>query len=668
MIIYPKTEQEVNIFVNNEKRVGERLGIELEHGEDLRKKMELKPVKAFWNQYEALLHSTRPKDMQAFYQETGLRVLHVIEESRFGLRLVIDSNGAVSVGDEHNCLPSVEMLDTKDLKVFQHHLLVVTKVDKIFEEAGKIYTMRGDYKRWVNCLEEENFPRNQFVQAFNRLVCASEKLEKRIEVVQDVFGKSVLEHFPQEDIIQIELLPTTHQLYILLKNGDLYEWNQIYAKKVSHIWTMNNYCYYLIYADNTLEPLAFIDAIAEPIKQYQKIIYRPGFTDSLLRMNKENDVELIETKEDSCEVNITEYEQVEDVKEEKGNIFVVCKGEKEEIFLQKSARSSICLAPNKEEKMPQYVFVHNHLRVGEILGIDVEQGEDILLRKEREVREFIKKYGKYLHSCKPEDMQEFFDLTGLILTFIYQAKKVDSAVQTVMINQNGVYIHKPYEMTDYVFNEHLLIYYEVDSLQITNHKIIADGEEIGVSLNYYKQNKEEKLEFEKQKYTKETIPSRKYLREKQYLVPMKEISYMTLDLFHQVISLTSKGEVYINQKLYAKNVKHIIEFNPKDIYFIYEDNRIEQYSSSQTNSSRVETYDKIFYGDNYVVTLKDNFAQLYFFPINTTCELIEGETFDILFEEVEDIAMEETEETNELVLLKNGEKIGVPILGIVKRS
>ena len=27
MIFYPKTEQEVNIFVNNEKRVGEVLGI-----------------------------------------------------------------------------------------------------------------------------------------------------------------------------------------------------------------------------------------------------------------------------------------------------------------------------------------------------------------------------------------------------------------------------------------------------------------------------------------------------------------------------------------------------------------------------------------------------------------------------------------------------------------
>ena len=183
MIFYPKTEQEVNIFVNNEKRVGEVLGIKLEHGEDLRKKMETEEVKTFWNTYEVLLHSTNRKDMIAFYQETGLRVLHVIEESRYGLKLVMDSNGVVFVGGVPKDLPSIEIMDTSDLKIFQHHLLVVTKVDKLIEEAGKIYTIRGDYKRCVYDVAEEKeyaFPLNRYVRAFNELVCASRNLEKRI--------------------------------------------------------------------------------------------------------------------------------------------------------------------------------------------------------------------------------------------------------------------------------------------------------------------------------------------------------------------------------------------------------------------------------------------------------------------------------------------------------
>lgn len=664
MIFYPKTEQEVNIFVNNEKRVGEVLGIKLEHGEDLRKKMETEEVKTFWNTYEVLLHSTNRKDMIAFYQETGLRVLHVIEESRYGLKLVMDSNGVVFVGGVPKDLPSIEIMDTSDLKIFQHHLLVVTKVDKLIEEAGKIYTIRGDYKRCVYDVAEEKeyaFPLNRYVRAFNELVCASRNLEKRIEVIQNIFGKSILDHIAKEEIIQVELIPTTRQLYILLKNGDLYEWDKVYAKKVRYIWAMNNYCYYVIYEDNTVEPLAFIDAITEPIKQYKKIIYQPGFVERLLRINKENDVELIETKDDSFEVNITEYEQAEEIKEAEGNIFVVCKGEKEEVLLQKSMRSAIRLEPTKEEKMPQKILVHNHLKVGEALGIEVEDGEDILLRKE--VQGFIRKYGRYFNSCKPEDIQEFFEQTGIYLTFRYQATKVDCAVQTVLVNQNGVYIPKEYTLDDeYVFHEHLLVCYEVESLQIRNHKVIADGEEIGVNLNYYAQNWEDKLEFEEKK---DPLVSRRYLMEKQYLVPKQEFVYITLDLFHQVVSLTSKGEVYVNQKLYAKNVKHIVEFNKKDIYFIYENNTIEEYTSSQINNRRVKQYDKILYGDNFLVTLKESVAILYFFPINSTCELLEDETFEIFFEEVEDIAIENTDE---LVLFKNGGKIRVPMAGIIKKS
>jgi len=650
MIVYPKKERDFSIFVNNEKRVKEVLGVEVKHTEDLMEKMQMEQVKEFYTKQEARLHSFNQKDMLEFYQETGLYLLHVIEVDRYGLKMLVDIHGAVTVGDYSNCLPGIAMMAINNLKVFQHHLLVVTKVNQLIQEKEKIYAVQGENKKCIDSSEEEKqylFPWNRFVHTFNELVCAGNNLEKRIQVVQNAFGENVLEFVKKEEIVQIELSPKIGQLYLLLKNGDLYEWNRLYAKNVKHIWAMNNDWYYLIYTDDTLEPLTFTDAIAEPIKKYKKIIYRPGFIESLLKIDNENDVELIEAKDYSSEINITKQEP------------------KEEVLSQASTR---CPQLEQNEKMPQHIYVSNPWKVGNVFGTTVKQDEDILLCKDKKVQEFIQKYRKYLSSCKLEDMQEFFHLTGLFLTFVYRNRDKDSSVQEVIVNCNGAYVPKQAEMTEYVFNQHLAVYIEVKDIQIMDHKIVVDGKEIAINLNYYTKNLEEKIEFEKKKYTKESLPSKGYLNQKHYQVPDQKITYMTLDLFHQVISLTEDGEVYINQKLYAQNVKHIIEWNQKDIYFIHKDNVIEQYSASQISNIQAQKYDKVFYGDYYLVTLKDTFVRLYFSPFLATCDLLEGETFEILFDEVEDIAMEYSEETDQLVLIKNGAKIKMPILGILKKS
>lgn len=142
------------------------------------------------------------------------------------------------------------------------------------------------------------------------------------------------------------------------------------------------------------------------------------------------------------------------------------------------------------------------------------------------------------------------------------------------------------------------------------------------------------------------------------------------------ITLKDNGELYINDKLYSTNVKKVVKLNEKNIFFIYSNNLVERYVPPEMNVYyKVKQYDKVLYGDSYVITFKENRVEMYFFIIiaNGSANLKEDDTYSIWFDDVDDVEIEKVEvEPNEyieeVVLYKNGGKIRMPILGIFKET
>lgn len=66
------------------------------------------------------------------------------------------------------------------------------------------------------------------------------------------------------------------------------------------------------------------------------------------------------------------------------------------------------------------IEVYNTRRVREFLGFSVKPYEN--LYENPKCNEFIQKYNKYLNSIKAEDFEEFFNLTGILLTLLHMQK------------------------------------------------------------------------------------------------------------------------------------------------------------------------------------------------------------------------------------------------------
>lgn len=63
------------------------------------------------------------------------------------------------------------------------------------------------------------------------------------------------------------------------------------------------------------------------------------------------------------------------------------------------------------------IYVTNDLRVSDFLNVKVKSDEDLLLNQDEKVKEFIKKYERYLlYSFDSDEIKELYRLTGLFIT------------------------------------------------------------------------------------------------------------------------------------------------------------------------------------------------------------------------------------------------------------
>ena len=152
-------------------------------------------------------------------------------------------------------------------------------------------------------------------------------------------------------------------------------------------------------------------------------------------------------------------------------------------------------------------------------------------------------------------------------------------------------------------------------------------------------------------------------------MPDEDIVFCTMDLFDNVISLTSSKDLYLNQTLYSKNIEYVLKFNDEIIYFIHSDNTIEEYSSTNRYGYKAWKCKKVFYSDRYFIFLENSGGVTIFIkPIEISSDVTCNEILTLGLRDVDDIELVEHDEESFFIdeygllyLYKNKEKIGIPL-------
>jgi hypothetical protein len=313
------------------------------------------------------------------------------------------------------------------------------------------------------------------------------------------------------------------------------------------------------------------------------------------------------------------------------------------------------------------IIIKNNLRVSKFIGTNLEHDEDLLLSKDTKVIEFLNKYFKYLNSCEEKDLWDFFKLTGLFIGHVYIEKK---DYKRIYFSCNGPYSYD-YDINNIkAFNNHIIIETYTDNLEILKTSIMADKKEI------YKLKDKKVVDVDNHKWklamlnTKERVA---YLKENNYLFPSdKEIKDILLDPFNNVLSLTTLGDLYINNILYSKKVDFIFELNSKNLMFIYKDNVVEEYVN-EMESLITKKYDKVLYNENFLATLGDKVVynekkiavkeKEKALSLYTYLDLEYNRSIYMRFCGVTDIKYDKNK--NELTLIRNNEEISFPLFSVM---
>jgi len=166
----------------------------------------------------------------------------------------------------------------------------------------------------------------------------------------------------------------------------------------------------------------------------------------------------------------------------------------------------------------------------------------------------------------------------------------------------------------------------------------------------------------------------KYLKERNINIP-KNILRISVTK-NNIFILTENGNLYKNNTLYEKDCLHIYEYsNKKDICenlcFIYKGHKIENYVEHK-QKQKIQ-YDKVLFGYNYVVILKEKRVKImnqtiidFFKKISSTIELILEDIDDcniylepVFLKDFSEIYDEENC-VDVLELTKNQEKMIIP--------
>lgn len=251
------------ILVENEERVGLFLNTKLKQGEDLLKSNN-NSVKRFLIEYSKYLYTNKCELLKEFYEKTGLMLVRecIIEK---------ENNHQIVLYTMNNRFDSESNDNYIKRRIYTAHIIVQCFTDNV-ELSYKKYM----YEKNIKDLELGNNIRY-------RLSCICSNISSQISTIERLYNKNAFNNINKKNIKQIKYT-MLNNLCILLKNGDLYLDNRLYANNVNTLWQQDSYTIYIIYKDNSLEFLTSIFHHGNRCK-HKKIVYNKTILASLYKKN-----------------------------------------------------------------------------------------------------------------------------------------------------------------------------------------------------------------------------------------------------------------------------------------------------------------------------------------------------------------------------------------------
>lgn len=254
----------------------------------------------------------------------------------------------------------------------------------------------------------------------------------------------------------------------------------------------------------------------------------------------------------------------------------------------------------------EIIFV-NGKRISKFLGIKVNDDTKLeSIQDQEKTKEFIRNYGKYLYSNKIEDIKEFYNLTGLMLTHIYEVSETTNHIFSMN------YIHRT-ELNSNAFDKpvyttHILVitkgsdnndnsYYSQIFWKNQSDKQL--GNKIRYNLSCICKNIRSKINCIEEKYDKDAF--------KQF--NKKEIKQVELTVLNNMCVLLKNGDLWIDNKLYSTNVDTIWHQDSYNSYIIYKDNKVEKLVSEFAYTN-IKKYKKVVYNNTMLATLHNKVLNL----------------------------------------------------------
>ena len=250
----------------------------------------------------------------------------------------------------------------------------------------------------------------------------------------------------------------------------------------------------------------------------------------------------------------------------------------------------------------QSLIVRNKRVLSDYFGIQLETGEDLLKRTENNIKKFIKFYEENLFNVNYDKFKEFTKNTGLTIARVYHIK---NSYNEFYVDELGIYakFQNDYNITmekEHIFKHHLTIHIYLDKIikekdciygLIDEQKKLIYKNNMEYDRSIYNgymirciNNDEDLSEKDKIEKILELVP--KEILPKIEIEKIKQIE--CIYPFEDILILRDNGNLYVNGKLYAKNVRQLCHLTSYRTYIIFETENVEFYTNTLVDNSSIK--------------------------------------------------------------------------------
>lgn len=266
--------------------------------------------------------------------------------------------------------------------------------------------------------------------------------------------------------------------------------------------------------------------------------------------------------------------------------------------------------------MKHKIIINNVQRISDFLGIELSRYPNFLEAEKELKKEFLKRYDCLLDFADPDKIEQFYEKTGLIVGHEFEKNDYSQVYfdAKAIYQLNADFLNLSERPN--IKNIHLIVKTEVDDIYEKDGKIFALDEKEEIVLcdlkQAFKYRKKNDLIDKKVRdhgyFNLYTIPRKiECIKENMIedyfnLIDTNQIIQIELTELNNFMILLKDGTLYVDRKLYSKNVKEIFYWS-YNLYIMYQDNTVDRFI--YINYFPSEKYDKIIRGSFFLAGLKD---------------------------------------------------------------